>query len=63
MSANVLFIYPNQRSESLVPPAIAIFSSLLKNKGHNVELFDTSDYDLDADEYISFKNSQKILLQ
>jgi anaerobic magnesium-protoporphyrin IX monomethyl ester cyclase len=59
MSANVLFIYPNQRSESLVPPAIAIFSSLLKNKGHNVELFDTSDYDLDADEYISFKNSQK----
>ena len=59
MSCKVLFIYPNQRSESLVPPAIAIFSSLLKKEGHMVDLFDTSDYDLDADEYIDFKNSQK----
>lgn len=59
MSCRVLFIYPNQRSESLVPPAIAIFSALLKQKGHEVALFDTSDYDLDADEYIEFKNSQK----
>ncbi len=59
MTCKVLFIYPNQRSESLVPPAIAIFSSLLKRDGHSVELFDTSDYDLDADEYITFKNSQK----
>ena len=59
MFCKVLFIYPNQRSESLVPPAIAIFSSLLKQKGHQVDLFDTSDYDLDADEYIDFKNSQK----
>ena len=59
MSCTVLFIYPNQRSESLVPPAIAIFSSLLKRYGHSVDLFDTADYDLDADEYITFKNSQK----
>ena len=49
----VLFIYPNQRAESLVPPAIAIFSRLLKDRGIKVDLFDTSFYDIDADDYIS----------
>jgi len=47
----VLFIYPNQRAESLVPPAIAIFSKLLKQRGIEVALFDTSFYDIDADDY------------
>lgn len=47
----VLFLYPNQRAESLVPPAIALFSRLLKNRGFKVDLFDTSLYDLDADDY------------
>ena len=51
----VLFIYPNQRAESLVPPAIAIFSSLLKQRGIKVDLFDTSYYDIDADDYIAVK--------
>ena len=36
----VLFIYPNQRSESLVRRSLAIFSSLLKAEGHQVGLFD-----------------------
>ena len=49
----VLLVYPNQRLESLVPPAIAIFSALLKQHGHTVELFDSTTYDLDADDYIS----------
>jgi anaerobic magnesium-protoporphyrin IX monomethyl ester cyclase len=49
----VLFIYPNQRAESLVPPAIAILSRLLKDRGIKVDLFDTSFYDIDADDYIS----------
>ncbi|MFZ2484777.1 MAG: radical SAM protein [Minisyncoccia bacterium] len=46
MSFKVLFIYPNFRSESLVPPAIAILSRILKNHGISVELFDTTDYGL-----------------
>ena len=32
----VLFVYPNQRAESLVPPAIATFSRLLKDRGIKV---------------------------
>lgn len=59
MSCCILLIYPNQRSESLVPPAFSIFSRLLKDRGHIVDLFDTSDYDLDADEYIDFSKSKK----
>jgi anaerobic magnesium-protoporphyrin IX monomethyl ester cyclase len=47
----ILFIYPNQRSESIVPPCIAIFSRLLKLRGFTVDLFDTSQYDIDADDY------------
>ena len=59
MSCKVLFIYPNQRAESLVPPSLAMFSSLLKAEGHQVDLFDSSNYDLDADEYINFSRSKK----
>jgi len=47
MSFNVLFIYPNFRSETLVPPAIALLSRILKNNGFVVGLFDTTDYGLD----------------
>jgi anaerobic magnesium-protoporphyrin IX monomethyl ester cyclase len=47
----VLFVYPNQRAESLVPPAIATFSRLLKDRGIKVGLFDSSYYDIDADDY------------
>ena len=61
MSCKVLFIYPNQRAESLVPPSLAMFSSLLKAEGHQVDLFDSSNYDLDADEYINFSSAKKIL--
>jgi len=49
----VLLIYPNQRAESLVPPSIAMFSRLLKDRGFMVDLFDSSFYDLDADDYIA----------
>ena len=48
----VLFVYPNQRAESLVPPAIATFSRLLKDRGIKVGLFDSSYYDIDADDYV-----------
>lgn len=40
----VLFLYPNQRSMSLIPPSIGLFSRLLKDKGMRVDLFDTSSY-------------------
>lgn len=38
----VLFVYPNARGMNMLPPAIAIFSSLLKQEGHECRLFDTT---------------------
>jgi len=48
MSFKVLFLYPNFRLESLVPPGIALLSRILKNHGISVELFDITDYRFDA---------------
>ena len=43
----VLLLYPNIRHESLVPPSIALLSRILKNKGVVVDIFDSTDYDID----------------
>lgn len=40
----VLFVYPNPRKMSLVPGSIAILTSLLKESGITVDLFDASFY-------------------
>ncbi|SVD74093.1 uncharacterized protein METZ01_LOCUS426947, partial [marine metagenome] len=40
----VLFLYPNTYGMNMLPPAIALFSSLLKQNGHEVELFDSTYY-------------------
>jgi len=49
----VLFIYPNLRGMNMLPPAIALFSQILKNDGCEVALFDTTYYagtdDFDSD--------------
>ncbi|MDO8492710.1 MAG: radical SAM protein [bacterium] len=47
MSFKVLFIYPNFRGETLVPPGITLLSRILKNHGFKVDVFDTTDYGLD----------------
>ena len=47
MGIKVLFIYPNTFGMNMLPPAIALFSSLLKERGHRVEIFDTTYYSLD----------------
>ncbi len=44
---NVLFIYPNTFGMNMLPPAIALFSALLKKNGHSVEIFDTTYYSID----------------
>ena len=43
----VLFLYPNERGMSTVPPSIATLSQLLKNEGHITGLFDTTFYKFD----------------
>ena len=47
MGIKVLFIYPNTYGMNMVPPAIALFSALLKKDGHKVEIFDTTYYQID----------------
>lgn len=53
MGINVLFVYPNTFGMNMLPPAIALFSSLLKAEGHTVEVFDATyyqtDYGIDSD--------------
>tara|TARA_Y100000590_G_scaffold470173_1_gene662524 strand:+ start:1207 stop:2796 length:1590 start_codon:yes stop_codon:yes gene_type:complete len=53
MGIKVQFIYPNTYGMNMLPPAIAIFSSLLKSNGHKIQVFDTTyyavDFGIDAD--------------
>jgi hypothetical protein len=53
MGIRVLFIYPNTYGMNMLPPALALFSALLKGVGHQVEIFDSTyyqtDYGIDSD--------------
>ena len=49
MGIKVLFIDPNIFGMNMLTPAIALFSSMLKERGHKVELFDTTYYPTDRD--------------
>lgn len=42
----VLLLYPNIRHESLVPPSVALLSRILKDNGVVVDIFDSTDYDI-----------------
>ena len=44
----VLFIYPNERDMSLVPPVFGLFASLLRERGHTVAMFDCTGYDFEG---------------
>lgn len=48
----VLFVYPNLYMMNMMPPAIAVFSALLKQKGIEVALFDTTYYPWDHAEMV-----------
>ena len=43
----VLFLYPNERGMSTVPPSIATLSQIVKAEGHITALFDTTFYKFD----------------
>ena len=44
MGMKVLFIYPNTYGMNMFPPAVAMFSAMLKREGHEVDLFDATYY-------------------
>ena len=45
MSFKVLLIYPNQRGMNMLLPDVGLLSSILKEDGNDVELFDTTYYE------------------
>ena len=47
--AKILFVYPNERQMSTIPPAIALLSQLLKQNGHTTDIFDTTFYRFEDD--------------
>ena len=47
MGIKVLFIYPNTFGMNMLPPAIAMFTSILKKEGHSIDIFDTTYYSVD----------------
>ena len=47
MGIKVLFIYPNTYGMNMLPPAVALFSALLKKEGHKSEIFDLTYYSVD----------------
>ena len=47
--SKVLFVYPNERQMSTIPPAICLLSQLLKQNGHTTGIFDTTFYEFDDD--------------
>lgn len=40
----ILLVYPNVRGMNMLPPSMALFSALLKEDGHQVSLFDSTDF-------------------
>ena len=43
----ILFLYPNERGMSTIPPSVALLSQILKDEGHVTSLFDTTFYKFD----------------
>ncbi len=41
----VLLLYPNLYGMNMLPPAIGLFTAILQNAGHRVDLFDTTVYE------------------
>jgi len=63
MSRNtrILFVYPNERQMSTIPPAIALLSQLLKQNGHVTDIFDTTFYEFADDIAIGAQTREKHL--
>ena len=41
----ILFLYPNHKGMTMLPPGISLLSAVLKREGFEVDLFDTTQYD------------------
>lgn len=57
----VLFLYPNERGMSTIPPSIAGLSQILKDQGHQTALFDTTFYKFDDE--LSIEDSDQVTMK
>ncbi len=57
----ILFLYPNLRGMNMLPPSIAILSSLLKQRGHTIDMFDTTHWHIPDNDFDSDKEKEKNL--
>ena len=56
----VLLVYPNLPLMLVPPLAVALFTSIIRDAGYSVSLFDTTDY-IDQDDGSSPRNRVKYL--
>jgi radical SAM superfamily enzyme YgiQ (UPF0313 family) len=57
----VLLLYPNIHGMNMLPPAIGLFTSLLRGEGHEVDLFDSTNWIIPGENFDSDKEKEKIL--
>lgn len=57
----VLLVYPNIHGMNMLPPAIGLFTALLKRDGHTVDLFDTTNWEIPGEAFDSDKEKEKLL--
>jgi len=58
----VLLVYPNMHGMNMLPSAIGLFSSLLKKEGHQVDLFDSTNWIIPGyEDFDSDKEKEKNL--
>ena len=58
----VLLIYPNIRGMNMLPPAIALFTAILRERGHEVFLFDSTDYPNPEDDSFNSDKAKELNL-
>lgn len=57
----VLLVYPNLHGMNMLPPAISLFTAILKAEGHEVRLFDTTNWIIPDESFDSDKEKEKLL--
>lgn len=58
----VLFLYPNLHGMNMLPTAVALLSALLKRQGHEVCLFDSTDWEIPGERDFDSDKSKELLL-
>jgi len=57
----VLLVYPNMHGMNMLPTAIGLFVAILRQEGHEVALFDTTNWIIEGEEFDSDKEKEKML--